>query len=100
MERLTEDMIRLHSEIAANHRARKSFKKEIRSFVKGINRMVGHMLSDFHKTQIEMAKQTRLERQAFMLGIKKGVHDIKQKVAGMRQEFAADIAGAHRAFFS
>ena len=82
---LTDDMTRLSGEIAQLHGS-------LEAFVGDLETGVATMKADFHKAHRQMAKKTAGERAAF-------VSDLKKKVTGLRNEFAADIAGAHRAFF-
>jgi len=84
MGRLTEGMTRLCGEIVALRGARKGF-------VKNICHNVAAMRRGFSQARAEMAAKTKKERRAF-------VADLKGKVAGLRQELAADLDGARRAW--
>ena len=84
MGRLTEDAMRLCTEIADLRDARVGF-------VQGLTDSVSKMLASFRNTHSEMAKGTRAEREGL-------VANLKGLVAGLRQEFAADLAGAHSAW--
>jgi len=81
---LTDDMTRLHGEIVELH-------DSLEAFVEDVKNGVATMQADFRKAHRQMAKKTAAERAAF-------VSDLTKQVAGMRKEFATDIAGAHRAW--
>jgi hypothetical protein len=81
---LTNDMTRLKGEIAQLHGS-------LEEFVGDLETGVAAMKADFHKAHRQMAKKTAAERAEF-------VSDLVEKVAGLRSEFAADIAGAHQAW--
>jgi hypothetical protein len=84
MGRLTEDATRLCAEIAGLHDARLGF-------VQGLRDTVSEMLANFRNAHSEMAKRAGAERDAF-------VGNLKGLVAGLRQDFAADLAGARSAW--
>ena len=73
----TEDLTRLCGEIVALRDARLGF-------VQGLRDTVSEMLASF--------RNTHSEREAF-------VANLKGLVAGLRQEFAAENAAAHNAWF-
>jgi len=81
---LTDDMTRLSGEIAQLHGSLEAFVGDLKTGVVA-------MKADFRKAHRQMAKRTGAERAAF-------VSDLVEKVAGLRNEFAADIAGAHQAW--
>ena len=81
----TEDLTRLCGEIAGLRDAR-------RGFVQGLTDTVSNMLASFRNTHSEMAKRAGAEREAFVV-------NLKGLVAGLRQEFAAENAAAHNAWF-
>ena len=81
---LTDDMTRLSGEIAQLHGS-------LEAFVGDLKTGVAAMKADFRKAHRQMAKKTAAERAEF-------VSDLVEKVAGLRNEFAADIAGAHQAW--
>jgi len=85
MGNLTSDMTRLCGEISALHGAREAFLKDLQGAVSG-------MQAGFRNAHAEMARKTKTERVAF-------ISSLKKTVSGMRTEFMADIAGAHRAWF-
>jgi len=99
MGTLTDDMARLHNEIGMLHGARTAFLAEIGRGAAVIQRRVSTMLTNFQDAHAEMGKQARTERMAFVGGVKKSVNGLKVAVAGLRRGFAADIQGAHRAWF-
>ena len=80
----TEDMTRLCGEIVALRGARQGF-------VKDPTRNVARMQTTFRRARQEMARKTRAERRA-------AINHLKKTVAGLRQEFAADLQGARRAW--
>jgi hypothetical protein len=84
MGRLTEDMTRLCGEIVALRGARQGF-------VKDLTRNVARMQANFRRARQEMGRKTRAERRA-------AINHLKKTVAGLRQEFAADLQGARRAW--
>jgi Zn-dependent oligopeptidase len=84
MGRLTDDMTRLCGEIVALRGARQGF-------VKDLNRNVARMQTNFRRARREMGRKTRAERRA-------AINHLKKTVAGLRQEFAADLQGARRAW--
>jgi len=84
MGRLTDDMTRLCGEIVALRGARQGF-------VKDLTRNVARMQTTFRRARQEMARKTRAERRA-------AINHLKKTVAGLRQEFAADLQGARRAW--
>jgi len=84
MGRLTEGMTRLCGEIVALRGARKSF-------VKDNCHNVAAMRRGFSQARAAMAAKTKKDRQHY-------VADLKGTVAGLRQEFAADLDGARRAW--
>jgi hypothetical protein len=81
---LTDDMTRLSGEIAGLHGSLEAFVGDLKTGVVA-------MKADFRKAHRQMAKRTAAERAEF-------VSDLVEKVAGLRNEFAEDIAGAHQAW--
>ena len=81
---LTDDMTRLKGEIAQLH-------DSLEAFVGTLKPAWLAMKGDFNKAHRQMAKKTAAERATFVSGL-------VEKVAGLRNEFAADIAGAHQAW--
>ena len=89
---LTDDMTRLNGEINAARKTRGALMKNLERQAKALRKSVGEMQAGFHEARKEMAESTAAERAAF-------VADLTGTVAGLCTEVAADLAGAHRAFF-
>ncbi|AEB09629.1 hypothetical protein [Desulfobacca acetoxidans] len=115
---LTESMTRLCGEIKALRGARLTFvrnlaqdvasqkaefrrahnlmaqtsRAERRNFVKALENEVASMRAGFRRAHKEMARNTKTARRAALA-------HLKQSVGAMRQDFAQDLAGAHRAWF-
>ena len=103
MGHLTDDMTRLRGQITA-------FIKDLSINSKGLRPAVSKMRARFAAAHAEMARETKADRLAFvskhaeMARETKAdrlafVSNLKRAVAGQLQEFRADIAGAHRAWF-
>ncbi len=125
MGRLTDDMTRLRNETDALHEARETFvedlkqdvaemkagfqgthaemagkmKTDLSAFVSSLASSVSEMKAGFHNACVEMAKTTKSERMEFLSDLEQAVADLKREVAELQEGFAADIAGAHRAWF-
>jgi hypothetical protein len=84
MGRLTEEMTRLCGEIVSMRSAR-------HGFVKDLSHHVATMKANFRRARLDMARKTKAERRA-------AVNHLKKTVAGLRQEFAADLQGARKAW--
>jgi hypothetical protein len=65
---------------------------QITAFMRDLRPGVSKMRARFAAAHAEMARETKADRLAF-------VSNLKRAVAGQLQEFRADIAGAHRAWF-
>jgi hypothetical protein len=96
---LTDDMTRLNGEINAARKVRGTLrenlaqmKKNLTRQMKALQKSVAGMQAGFRKAHREMADSTAAERAAFVI-------DLTGTVAGLCTEVAADLAGAHRAFF-
>jgi len=89
---LTDDMTRLNGEINAARKTRGTLMEDLKHQMKALQKSVAGMQARFHKAHREMADSTAEERAAF-------VTDLTGTVAGLCTEVAADLAGAHRAFF-
>jgi hypothetical protein len=96
---LTNDMTRLNGEINAARKVRGTLrenlaqvKRNLTRQMKALQKSVAGMQAGFRKAHREMADSTAEERAAF-------VADLTGTVAGLCTEVAADLAGAHRAFF-
>jgi len=85
MGNLTDDMTRLRGEVDALRSARGEMMQSLATTVSA-------MQDDFAAAHAAMAKKTRRERVSYVARIKK-------QVGRMRKETAADVAGAHRAWF-
>ena len=85
MGRLTEDMTRLVGEIHAGRDERGRLTRDLKH-------ATAEMQAGFRSAHANMAR-----RQQRMLG--DFVSGLRTTVAGVRKEFAAEIAGAHRAWF-
>ncbi len=84
MGHLTDEMTRLVGDIVATRGARKDF-------VRALTRGTAAMRARFRRAHTDMARKTRSERRA-------AINNLKKTVAGMRQEFAADLQGARRSW--
>ncbi len=62
------------------------------AFLSDLKTTVFMMQTGFHQSRMHMAKRGRASRRQF-------VAHLEELVGGLRQEFAADLAGARRAFF-
>jgi hypothetical protein len=78
-------MTRLCEEIVALRRGRQAY-------VQDLARGVAGMKATFRQAHTEMAQKDRRSRAA-------SLSDLKATVAGLRQAFALDLQGAHRAWF-
>ena len=85
MGRLTDDMTRLVGEIHMSHadRARK---------IRDLKHATVEMLAGFRFAHADMARRQQPMLRDFVSGL-------RATVAGLRKEFAAELAGAHRAWF-
>ena len=92
MARLTEDMTRLSGEIRALHGSREALIKGLVRGANDLRHIVSGMRAGFRNAHNEMARRTKADRLAFVSGL-------KRTVAGLRREFAGDLAGARRAWF-
>jgi hypothetical protein len=82
MGHFTDEMTRLVGDIVATRTARKAF-------VRDLTQGTVAMRARFRRAHADMARKTRSERRA-------AINNLKKTVAGMRQEFAADLQGARR----
>ena len=85
MGTITNDMSRLRDEIDALRLTRETF-------MQGLSDGVEHMLAVFHGIRTKVARTSRADRRAF-------VSDLQDKVANLRHVAAAELKGAHVAFF-
>jgi hypothetical protein len=91
MGRLTEDATRLCAEIAALRDARLGF-------VQGLRDTVSTTQADLRSARAKMGKRARTERGVFTSSLVGFAGHLAGLVAGLRQEFASDLAGAHSAW--
>jgi chromosome segregation ATPase len=96
---LTDDMTRLNGEINAARKGRGTLrgnlaqmKRNLTRQMKALQKSVRETQSRLRKAHREMADSTAAERAAF-------VADLTGTVTGLCGQVAADLAGAHRAFF-
>ncbi len=92
MGHITGDMTRLVGEIRALRDARNKLIEDLTRGAKDLKDAVSAMLANFSNAHAAMARKTKAERMAFLSGL-------NNAVAGMRKEFAADLAGARLAWF-
>ena len=91
MGRLTEDMTRLHDEIGGLRNAREVLTKDLEAFADDLREGVSAMRAHLRNAHSEMAQTAKAGREAFTSGL-------RESIAGLRHEFAADVAGARLAF--
>ena len=91
MGNLTGDMTRLCEEISALRNARGALVKDLAKGARDLHHIVSEMQAGFRQSHEEMARETKAARVALLSGLKRTVLD-------MRREFAADLAGARRAW--
>lgn len=92
MGHLTDDITRLCGEILALRNSRETLVRELTRGTMDMKKAVSAMRTRFRDAHAEMTRKTKAERAAFKTGL-------RNNVAGLRNEFAADIAGARRAWF-
>ncbi len=95
---LTNDMTRVCGEIAALRGIRATLMSNLAETRGEMQAAVTQMLAGFGEARTEMAKQTKAERNEFVLSVKEAVTELRQKVAQLQDEFRDDIVGAHRAW--
>ena len=81
-----------HGEMSEKTRA------DLEAFVSGLKDTVSEMQAGFRDAHGEMSEKTRADLEAFVSGLKDYVSRLKDTVAGVMQDSAADIAGAHEAW--
>ena len=120
MGNITNDMTRLRGEIEALRGTRGALMQELARGARDLTKAVAAMRADFASTHAAMAKQTRGERETFVVAVidevnsllgefsrdrndmaRKGRHDrrtflseMSRQVTGLRQETAEDLMGA------
>ena len=92
MGNLTDDMTRLRGEINTLRSNRGALMFDLAQNVKSIKSSVASLLSDFSSSHADMAATSKKQRFAF-------VTDVKEKVAGMKDEMQTDLAGARKAWY-
>ena len=92
MGNLTDDMTRLRGEINTLRSNRGILMFDLAQNVKSIKSSVASLLSDFSSSHADMAATSKKQRIAF-------VTDVKEKVAGMKDDMQKDLAGARRAWY-
>lgn len=95
---LTNDMMRLCSEITAAQDSRSVLRSKLAQDRAGRGDTVCQMLADFRNSREAMAAKTKAELQDFVESVQEAVAGVKQGVACLREGFLQDIAGAHRAW--
>ena len=95
---LTQDMTRLCGQISSGRNVRAALMNHFAEARGEMQAAVSRMLSGFAEARREMARQTQAERDQFVLRVKQGVSEWRQRVARMQEEFRDDIQGAHRAW--
>jgi len=88
--------------IAGFQRAREEMaektKAELGESRADLGNTVSGMIADFQRDREEMGEKTKAELGEFVSNVKDAVEGLRQSVAGLRAEFASDIAGAHTAW--
>jgi len=95
---LTSGMTRLHGEVVASRHARETIMKDLARGTTDLRKAVTGMLGAFHSSHARMARQNKADCTRFLKGVETTVHGLKMTVAGLRKEFAGDLAGARRAW--
>ena len=92
MGRLTEDMTRLVGEIHVARDGRGRLMRDLKHATVEMKRAVAGMQARFGSAHADMAQRQQRMLHGF-------VSDLRATVGGVRKEFAAELAGAHRAWF-
>ena len=92
MGRLTDDMTRLVGEIHAGRDDRGRLMRDLKHGTVEMKRAVAGMQARFGSAHADMAQRQQRMLHGF-------VSDLRATVAGVRKEFAADLAGARRVWF-
>jgi hypothetical protein len=87
---LTDDMVRLHSEICGLRGVRKRLSLDLVQDTKVRKDAVAAMGKEFHTAHAEMAKTTKQDRLTFLSGI-------KDNVSSLQEDFHKELAGIHDA---
>ena len=88
---LTNGMIRLSEEISVLRHNRAELTSDLVLGRADLGYTVSEMIAGFRHDREEMGEKTKAEVDEF-------VSNLKDAVAGLRAEFASDIAGAHTAW--
>ena len=83
---LTDDMVRLRSDISGLRAVRKGLSLELVQDAKVRKDAVAAMGKEFHNAHAEMAKVTKRDRLTFLSGI-------KDSVSSLQEDFHKDLAG-------
>src|SRR3990170_2127992 len=92
MGRLTDDMTRLVGEIHTARGDRGRVMRDLKRATVEMKRAVTGMQAGFRSAHADMARR----QQRMLSGF---VSNLRSTVGGFRKEFAAELAGAHRAWF-
>jgi sirohydrochlorin ferrochelatase len=95
---LAQDMTRLCGEITSGRNIRAALMSRLAETREAMQAAVTQLLARFAEARCEMARQTQAERDQFVLRVKQGVSEWRQRVAQMQEEFRDDIQGGHRAW--
>ena len=97
---LTNDMTRLCGQIAALRDSRADLMSHLAETRAEMQATISQMVGGFGEARSEMARQTKAELGGFVGRVKEAVTELREKVAGLQEEFREDLAGAHRAGFA
>ena len=95
---LADGESRLEGEIMSLQGRRIELVKDLKCGTGNLCEAVSGMRSGFREDLSRIARDGKAERLAFLAGLKTFVSDLREKVIDMRQDFAADIQGARRAW--
>jgi len=95
---LTNDITRLRDEIAALRDNRAALRNNLAQGREELAESTSRTHAELRNSRQEMAERTRTELRSFVAAVKDTVTELKQGVAAFQQEFAADLAGARRAW--
>ena len=93
---MTNDMMRLRSEIATLRDSRSTLMANLIVASEALRQDVAQLLSDFASARIELSRQTNGELQTTVLHVKESFNELRQSVLDMRRTFQDDIAGARQ----
>jgi hypothetical protein len=95
---LTNDMMRLCSEIAALRDTRSELRSNLAQGRDELREAVSQKQAEFRDSHKEMANKVRAELGDFVGGVKDAVTELKQSVAVFQEQILGDLAGARRAW--